>query len=251
MIDGERPPERGVVPGVAIFPAILAPAAVHLARLAPGRFLLPILATLAVYPVMAALILRGRRVAAAVATLLWAASLSLTIIAATRNDPETMARIVLNGAEYRDELFAFIRTGAGRESDPARFVPQHILHFAAFGVLAAGTGGLLGIALGAVLVGYMSFYVGALAAAGSAPLTAYCLGWSPWAIVRVVGYVIAGVALSEPLLSVARRRRGLSVPALAYRRWLLVAGALLVVDPLLKAALAPTWAILLRPCLSP
>jgi len=251
VIDGARSTERRLIPGVAAVPALLAPAAVHLARLAPGRFLLPVLATLAVYPVMAALILRGRRVTAAVATLLWAASLSLTIIAATRNDPDSMARIVLNGTEYRDELFDFIRTGSGRESDPARFVPQHILHFAAFGCLAAMSGGLFGIALGSVLVGYMSFYVGALAAAGGAPLTAYCLGWSPWAIVRVIGYVIAGIGLSEPLLSVARRRRGVVVPSLDTRRWVLVAGALLVADPILKATLAPTWAILLRPCLSP
>jgi hypothetical protein len=251
MIDGDRAPRPGGVPGLAVLPAVLAPAAVFLARLAPGRFLLPVLATLAVYPAMAALILRGRRVAAAAATLLWAATLSSTIIAATRHDPESMAGVVFNGTDYRDELFDFIRTGSGRESDPARFVPQHILHFAAFGSLAAGTGGLLGIALGAVLVGYMSFYVGSLAAAGGAPLTALCLGWSPWAIVRVIGYVIAGVALSEPLLSVVRRRLGVSVPGLAYRRWFLVAGTLLIADLILKASLAPAWPALLRPCLLP
>jgi hypothetical protein len=251
MSDAEPGPGRRSVAALAALPAVLAPAAVFLARLAPGRFLLPILATLAVYPVMVALILRGRHVAAVVATLFWAAALSATIIAATHDDPASMAGVVVNGAAYRDELFAFIRTGAGRESDPSRFLPQHILHFAAFGFLAAATGGLLGIALGAVLVGYMSYYVGALAAAGGAPLTACLLGWSPWAILRVVGFVIAGIAFSEPLLSVVRRRLGAAAPRLPYRRWFLVAGSLLVADVILKLILAPAWAELLRPCLSP
>src|SRR3989441_13360287 len=68
-----------------------------------SRLLLPFLATAAVYPVMAALLLRGRRPAAVAATLLWAASLSASIIAATQRDPASMARVVLNGPAYRSE----------------------------------------------------------------------------------------------------------------------------------------------------
>jgi hypothetical protein len=235
-----------------ILPAILAPAAVLLAGAASGRVLLPILATLAIYPVLALLLVRGRRRTAAIATLLWAASLSVSVIGLTARRPETMERIVLHGAEYRDEMFGFIRSGHGRESDPARFVPQHVLHLAAFCLLAWVSAGLLGIALGAVLVAYMSFYVGSLAAAGGAPALAFAIGWPPWAILRVVAFVLLGVALAEPLLLAAMRRVRTSGTGISNRRpWYLTAAALLLADVVLKYLLAPGWAALLRRCLQP
>jgi hypothetical protein len=226
---------------------------VILASAAQGRFLLPVLATLAIYPMMASLLLRGRRAAALVAVLMWAASLSVAVITATRHDPVGMQGVVLNGPAYRDEMFAFIGSGAGRESDPERFLPQHLVHLGSFSLLAAATGGLLGIALGAILIGYMSYYVGALAAEGSAPFTALLLGWPPWAILRVVGFVIVGIVLAEPLLRAASHRLtgGSSAPRAPCRSWYVVAGLLLITDVLLKALLATAWAALLRPCLVP
>ncbi len=250
----------------ACLPALLAPVAVLLGRASGGPLLLPVVATLAIYPVLALLLLQRRRRAAAVATLLWAASLSVCVIASTARDPGSMESVVLNGPIYRDEMFAFIRSGEGRESDPARFLPQHLLHLGAFCLLAWASAGLLGIVLGALLVGYMSFYVGALAAAGGKPLAALAFGWPPWAILRVVAFVLIGVALSEPLLMAIRRRlRGAPGTGPAgqpgeassraarpgWRAWFLTAAALLVADAVLKAMLAPGWAALLRPCLDP
>lgn len=237
---------------VVVIPAILAPAAVLLARAGSGPILLPILATLAVYPVLVLLITRGRRSAAAFATLLWAASLSATVIGLTARRPDAMEPVVLNGAAYRDEMFEFIRTGQGRESDPARFLPQHLVHLGAFCVLAFLSAGLLGIALGAVLVSFMSFYVGSLAAAGGSPALAFALGWPPWAILRVVAFVLLGVALAEPLLLAALLRRPpVAVGTPTRRPWYLTAAALLLADVILKYLLAPGWATLLRRCLEP
>jgi hypothetical protein len=244
----------------AILPAILAPAAVLLARASSGPVLLPILATLAIYPVLALLVVRRRRRAAAIATLLWAASLSVSVIGLTARRPEAMEPIVFNGADYRDEMFGFIRSGHGREGDPSRFLPQHVLHLAAFCLLAWLSAGLLGIALGAVLVAYMSFYVGSLAAAGAAPALAFAIGWPPWAILRVVAFVLLGVTLAEPLLLAAMRRMRSTAtgtpnrPARPEGRldpWYLTAAALLLADVVLKYLMAPGWAALLRRCLQP
>lgn len=250
----------------AALPALLAPVAVLAARGIGGPAPLPILATLAIYPVLALLIQRQRRRTAAVATLFWAASLSVSVIVSTERDPGAMETVVLNGAAYRDEMFAFIRSGQGRESDPALFLPQHLLHLGAFCLLAWVSAGFLGIALGAVLVAYMSYYVGSLAAAGGAPVVACAFGWAPWAVLRVVAFILIGVALSEPLLLAIRRRLpGVAGPSPGrrpgeapsrvarpgWRAWYLTAAALLAADALLKLLLAPAWAALLRPCLAP
>jgi len=237
-------------------PALLAPVAVFaafvLVSLSPaiGRAALPGLATLAIFPVFARLVAAGRRGAAVTAALLWAASLSVSLITHTMRDPAAAGPGVLMGPPYRDEMFDFIAQGEGRESDPRQFVPQHLLHAGLFAVVTLATGGLLGLAMGAVLVDYMSYYVGALAS-GPHPLEAALLGWPPWAIVRVVAFVLLGAVLSRPLLlRLAGRRTGL-MPGPGDRRTIGVATALLLLDIALKATLAPAWSTLLRPCLPP
>ena len=237
--------------GLPLLPALLAPPAVGLAFLLggpqpmAGRICLPLLATAAVYPVFALLIVRGRSRAAILAACLWAASLSASVIGFTRFDPERTAGIVLNGPAYRDEMFAFIAAGEGRESDPTRFIPQHALHLGLFLLATAASGGVLGLLMGAALVGYMSFYVGALTL-GPEPVVGALLGWPPWAILRVTGFILIGTALSRPILG---RLTGLALPRSGDVRLYLLAAGCLVLDVVLKALLATTWAGLLRPCL--
>lgn len=244
---------RGRRAVLAVLPAVVVPAVVALSMRAGGRTLLPILATAAVYPVMAAFVLERRAAAAAGAVLLWAASLSLAVIAAAALDPDAAGAAVLGGPRYRDEMFAYVRAGDGRETDPSRFVPQHLLHLAAFAALTFVTGGLLGILLGAVLVGYMSYYVGCLAAGGEAA-RALLLGWPPWAILRVVAFIMLGVALSRPLLvRLAPRWRAGGTAGPRFwpgPAWYWTALGLLAGDVVLKTVLAPAWAVLLRPCLA-
>jgi hypothetical protein len=197
-----------------LLPPLMAPIAVLLG-LRGGRFVLPVLATLAVYPCFARLVVDARRMAAVAAALLWAASLSATLIALTAHDPVGVGGAVLNGPPYRDEMFAFIATGAGRESDPARFLPQHAAH------------------------------LGALAH-GPAPALALLCGWSPWAVTRVVAFILLGVVLSRPVLAATTGRR---IPSDGALPMTAAAVVLLLLDVTLKTLLAPHWAVLLRPCL--
>ncbi|HKN46734.1 MAG TPA: hypothetical protein VJ144_02080 [Candidatus Polarisedimenticolia bacterium] len=229
-----------------LLPAILAPAAVLAASFAGSSLLLPALASVAVYPVMAHLVSVGRPGRAVLATLLWAASLSASIIALAARDPGRAGALVIHGPAYRDEMFSFIRSGMGPESDPRRYIPQHLVHLLGFAALSALSGSLLGIAMGAVLIGFMSYYVGALAAAGGAPWTALLLGWPPYAIIRVVGYVVLGVALSRPILG---RLLGRPIPFPRRKRFYIAALVLLLTDLSLKWMLAPFWSAILRPCL--
>lgn len=228
-------------------PALLAPLAAGLGILSGRPLLLPVLATSAIYPVFAILVTRGRRAQAVMAALLWALAFSATTSLLTFRDPARAGAAILNGAAYRDEMFTFIASGAGRESDPAAFVPQHARHIGLFVALTLASGGLLGLAMGAVLLAYMSYYVGALMG-GAAPHLAAVFGWPPWAVLRVVGFVLLGAVLSRPLLSRLARR---PIASGGEARLYAFAAALLAADLLLKWLLAPSWAALLRPCLPP
>ena len=146
-------------------------------------------------------------------------------------------------SEYRDEMIGWVRTGVGPESTPAVFVPRHLAYAGVFCVTAIATGGALAMPMGAVLMNQMGEYVGAMAAQSAAPASSVILGWHPWAVVRIVAFVVLGVVLSGVLLS-----RVMSFPFSlgAERRWLAIGARLLVVDLVLKWMLAPVWSRALK-----
>jgi len=111
-----------------------------------------------------------------------------------------------------------------------------------FAALALASGGVLALAMGAVLMNYMGHYVGTLAATSAHPLPVLVLGWHPWAVIRIVSFVTIGVVLSAPLLSWLGRFR---VDRRAARRLLAWAAAGLIADIVLKWLLAPAWQRLL------
>ena len=146
-------------------------------------------------------------------------------------------------SEYREQMIEWVRTGIGPESQPGVFIPRHIGYAAAFTAAAIATGGALAMPMGAVLMNQMGEYVGSMARQSAHPTTSVMLGWHPWAILRVIGFVMIGVVLSGVLLS-----RVLKFPySLArHRRFLFIGGGLLALDIALKAVLAPAWGAILK-----
>ena len=204
-----------------------------------GGFLLPLLNTAAAYAAMVVLLRRGERRKAVGLMLVWAATLAVSATVTFAAWPATPDPLVLNGPQYRDEMFHWIRTGEGSEGRPAQFVPQHVLHLAAFVAASLATASAVSMVLGAALMNYMGFYVASLHRAGAPAGAVLLLGWQPWAICRVAAFVVLGVVLAEPLLSRVRRYpyEGLR----AVRPYLIAATAGIVADWLLKALLAPQW----------
>ena len=98
-------------------------------------------------------------------------------------------------------MFAWVMTGRGAESTPSAFIPQQAGHAVLFSSLALATGGTLAMPMGAALMNYMGHYVGTLAAASRRPAVTALLAWHPWAVIRIVSFVVIGVVLSAPLLS--------------------------------------------------
>jgi hypothetical protein len=213
------------------------------------RLLLPILVTGPAYALMVARLRQGRRSAAVASMLAWAVALGFGGTLTFALWPTDPGALVLNGPAYRDEMFAWIRSGTGREVEPSRFLPQHAAHLGAFVVLALASAGAAGMTLGAALMNYMSYYVASLARAGVPAAGVVLLGWQPWALCRVAAFCTLGVVLAEPLLA---RLRPYGYDGLGRARpWLVAAALGILLDALLKALLAPAWGAWLRPALGP
>lgn len=182
---------------------------------------------------------RGRLIAALGA---WAAAWSLLLATFTALDPARAAALIPRAEAYWNEMRPWLWTGEGKEANPAAWLPEHLLHLAGFALLAAATGGWAGLVLGAWLLGYMSYWVGQVAAHGRLPLVAGTLAWVPWSVLRVAAFLVLGVALSRLLLD----REGLRAWWRAERGQVAAAGALWLGDALLKAVLAPHWPAVIR-----
>jgi len=205
-------------------------------------FLVPILNTAASFPFMVAALVRGSVRLAVARMLIWALTMGTAATLLSFARPSQTDTLFLRGAAYRAEMFAWVMTGRGAESSPRQFLPQHARDTALFIGFAATTGGLVAMPMGAALMNYMGHYVGALAAASRRPAVTMILGWHPWAVIRVISFVILGVLLSIPVLS---RLYGFRVDWKQARPFFVVATSGLVVDVVMKALLAPTWQQLL------
>ena len=199
------------------------------------------MAPLALWPVFAPAVRSARYGQAFGAALLWAALLSGGEILLTQLAPRAAATALLHGEPYRQEMFRWIEQGVGKENEPRRFLPEHALHLGAFALLTWASGGYLGLALGAALVGYMSYFVGSFAASAGAPVAGALVAWVPWSVVRVAAFVALGCILARPLL--VRRAWPFGAREAA---WVGAALSGIAVDLALKSSLAPAYGVFLR-----
>ena len=203
---------------------------------------MPILNALASFPFMVLALRRGHLRLAVGHMLLWALVMGVTATLLSYARPAQTDALFLRGESYRTEMFEWVKTGMGAESSPSQFIPQQAGHAVLFSGLALATGGVVAMPMGAVLMNYMGHYVGTLAASSRRPLLMMILAWHPWAVVRVISFVVIGVVLSLPLLSRIGRFRADWAGA---RPLLLAACGGLVLDVVLKTLCAPAWQRLL------
>ena len=204
--------------------------------------LVPILNTLASFPFMVLALRRGDLRLAVARMLLWALTMGVAATTLSYARPAQTGTLFLRGEAYQKEMFAWVLTGQGAESTPSQFIPQQVGHALLFSGLALATGGAAAMPMGAVLMNYMGHYVGVLAATSRRPAITMILGWHPWAVIRVISFVVIGVVLSMPVLS---RIGKFTIDWAPARTLLIWAGAGLIADVVLKALLAPTWQRLL------
>ena len=185
----------------------------------------------------------GNRSGALAAMSIWALAMVVIGTLAMAALPEAAAATVWNAAPYRDQMMSWVVTGEGTEGDPRAFLPVHLARLALFVPLALASAGALGLVMGAAMVNYMDFFVASYA--GAAGGVTALLAWFPWALCRVMAFVVLGVLAAEPLVrrfrtgSWSRFSPGTRRLAATAAAWLLF-DALLVVPflgPLLRDAL--------------
>lgn len=211
-----------------------------LAILPGGRWILPLAAPLTVYAAFRNRVRLKDYTGAWVLGMVWAALLSVGVIVQVFWAPDP-ASTLLNGEAYREEMFHWIATGEGSEGEPTRFLPIHLLHLSAFVALCWVSAGYLGLVLGAVLTGYMSYFVGSYAVAAGAPFLGSLLAWVPWSVLRVMAFVLLGSLFARPLLVGKVWPFG---PRERQFLWLALSGIL--GDILIKAFLADGYGRVLR-----
>ena len=120
-----------------------------------GRWALPALAPLTLYPAFAARVRERDYLGAWTLGVAWAALLSLGVVVLVAWLPEAARAGILHGEAYRREMFGWVATGEAPENHPAVFIPQHLLHLGLFLAATWISGGYLGLVT-AVLAWYGS-----------------------------------------------------------------------------------------------
>jgi hypothetical protein len=223
------------------WPLLLTPFLPLLALVPGGKWALPLLAPLTLWFAFRERVKEGDFYRAWILGIAWAFLLSLGVIVLVLWLPDAAKAGILHGETYRQEMFGWIATGEAPENHPPVFIPQHLLHLAVFLVLTYASGGYLGLALGAALVAYMSYFVGSYAAASGHPFLGSMAAWVPWSVLRVCAFVLLGTLFSRPLLV----RRLWPFGRREYRLMALAASGILA-DIVIKALCAPAYGEFLR-----
>lgn len=206
-------------------------------------FLLPIFTVFPFYFSYICLIKNQEYTQALKLSFIWTITIAITGIVLTIAFPELATIGILNGTTYQSEMFKWIATGVGAEGNPAQFIPIHILHFTIYCITCLISMSLIGIIFGAYMMNYMDYYVGILFLNVTVPnilsyLTVCAFCWPIWSISRVVGYLFVGTALSIPLTAVLFKQK---IPVDVIKKYILIGLVFIIVDIVLKAALAPFY----------
>lgn len=199
---------------------------------------LPLAEVLALYPAYLHLVRRNSLNRAAVLVLLWAMLMSVLMVGVTVTDRVSASKLVIGGEAYRQEMFEWIRTGVGPEGDPSLFILPKLREVALFSMATLASAGFLGLLMGSILLNYMNYYVGCLllSAKPGALMQVALLSWQLYAILRVVGYVLLGTALTRVGLQLIKGREVVLEPGV--KKFLTWAAVLIAADFILKATIA-------------
>ncbi|MEH1832530.1 MAG: hypothetical protein V7L29_10725 [Nostoc sp.] len=215
-------------------------------------WLMPIFGAAVPYPILFLHVRHQQYKSAFWWMLLWGVLQSIAVIAATTMSttgyayaPQTAAKNILRGQSYTTEMLHWIRTGEGSEGSLSSFLPGHLLYYGIFCILCVVTLSSVALIFGTWMLNYMNFYVAELVKVSAKPWLAAILGWYPWSILRIIGFIATGVALAALGLNLVTGIRG-EVPKSPFpKTYMLIGIGFVIADIVVKAVLAPIWQKLL------
>ncbi|MEN8444987.1 MAG: hypothetical protein ABG776_08245 [Cyanobacteria bacterium J06555_13] len=239
----KRPNWRYIVPMLAVGVSL----STAVSFVVSVDWMTPILGAAIAYPIFLYFVSHEQYGSAAVSMLLWAVFQSLAIIIGTIWFPETAAEVILSGPTATAEMFHWIQTGEGAEGALRLFLPIHLRNYVIFCGLCCLTISSAALLFGTWLLNYMNFYVAELVRASVYPWIAILLGWPPWSILRMIGFILTGIALAVVGLNLRARLRRRSNDRVSFpTRYLQMGIGFVVADIVVKATLAPFWQQLLH-----
>jgi hypothetical protein len=233
------------LPGALWYLAVAAFVTSGVGILSANAYVLPALDVLAVLPVFVWARSRSTFQGTALALLLWAGCKVAAVAFFTVQFPGRAAEAVAFGPAYADGMRMWLSSG----EDVLNVGAWGTLRLKEAGILAASslaTGGLGGLACGAVLVNCQAYYFGTLIGRSVDPVRVLIFGWPLWEVFRALGFVNVLLAGAEPLGS---RVLGKPVRARELRDGLIIAVLMLAAAYVAQISFAAWWRDMLAPAL--
>jgi hypothetical protein len=207
---------------------------------------LPLLSAAVLIPMFIWALRQGRPRKAITLALFWVVVQSISVVVASLLFPESAWQAVQGGLEYRTAWLQWIEGGPPVSMAPALDYLRQIIGLAVYAIAMAATGGVAGLLLLALTLDRFNYTAVTLLASASNPALLALAAWPLWMIVRLVGFVIVGAVLAEPMANLDLRPVYLS--GWLRRRWrLLLAGlGVILLGVVLQVLLAPLYQTVLQ-----
>jgi hypothetical protein len=207
---------------------------------------LPLLSTAVLIPMFLWALRRGRPHKAVTLALFWVVVQSLSVVVASLLFSDTAARAVLGGLDYRTAWLHWIEGGPPVQIAPALDYGRQLIDLAVYAAAMALTGGVAGLLLLTLALDRFNFTVASLLAAAQNPVLLAVAAWPLWMIARLIGFLILGAALAEPIANLDLRPAYLSAWLQRRKRMLLAGLGIILLAIVLQALLSPLYQMILR-----
>ena len=207
---------------------------------------LPLLSAAVLIPMFLWALRQGRPRRAITLALFWVVVQSSSVIVASLLFEDTAGRAVQGGLEYRSAWLAWSEGGPLVSLAPSLAYGRQVIELALYALVMALTGGVGGLLLLTLALDRFNFTVASLLSSAQSPVLATVAAWPLWMIVRLVGYLIVGAVLAEPVANFDLRPAYLAAWLRARKRLLLAGLAIILLGVILQVLLAPLYQTILQ-----
>ncbi len=252
-LSGDEPdyPDEKVLDDWIVYPSMAAGVVIttFFPVLLGQQICLPLLSAAVLIPMFLWALRQGRPRKAITLALFWVVVQSLSVIVASLLFADTAARAVQGGLEYRTAWLAWIEGGPLVQMAPALDYARQLIDLAVYAVAMALTGGVGGLLLLTVALNRLNFTLASLLTTAQNPVLLAVAAWPLWMIVRLVGYLIVGAVLAEPVANLDLRPAYLGEWLRRRKRLLLAGLGIILLGFLLQALLSPLYQTILQKAL--